>query len=809
MKGLMAPVLRLAGRTRGARWGFVACALTAIAVLLLHGVSQSLALSGQQRSQTATGRFEASVQAVPAVPLGQEFDPAEADALLAEHGATDVAHELFVRPLEGSPLGRGIGYLEGDVFEDRPEAYTLIEGTAPARAGEVCITEPLTEQAPLGTRLEFYGGALNVVITCVARDEFSTGDTTLVAAPGTWATTSRATADTPLWSSAATVTTFWSGGELMDAYEALLASSGNALEEFDSGAPPGNLQIASTLREEPRGYDVESSPWTLAIPAVTLPLLVGLVSALGTASLFARSMESLHRVGLRRSRLRALSLGIPAAAALAGGLVGSLLGLPLVLLSRQVLSNAVDRPLGPVVGQMTVVLILLGALLVGAVGGGAVASWRAHRRATGDWAWLRLPAIPWPSPAVLGCVAAVCTGAALWSSGREASSTAMVSTVILLGAALVALTPVPIAAWARGARRERRTLLAGRQVVAGGGTWLIVLLFGLQALVATGGFTAATSSMATFNESTARLTPLDEVRLQVPEGPDAAGTEGRIVPLLRADLGDPHTYEYGSVRASTRGLGLVYTVDTAEDAAAFLGIDALSVDQAQAFDAGAVLRQETLPQDEFHWYQDDDQTILATAAVMPVPEADDSITGAAGLMKGERAESLGLPTAHGGVAFTGLDAPLARQAASAADRLGFSGSWLYTPRPPDVFSLPGQMVVGAWISVALTSVVVLVYSLQLSTRLRPLTAGLRAQGLSAGWTRDVAWRQLVMVVLWPTLIGVVGGVVGVLVTMPLMSLAIDVHVPWTLVGALLGGVLVSFLLGAAMCQRGVRMSERL
>ena len=809
MKGLMVPLLRLAGRTRGARWGFVSCALTAIAVLLLHAVSQSLTLSGEQRAQTGTGRFEASVQALPAVPLGRAFNSAEADALLAEHGATDVAHELFVRPLEGSSLGRNIGYLEGDVFDERPEAYTLIEGTVPTRAGEVCVTEPLIEQAPLGTGLQFYGGALNVIVTCVVRDEFSTEDTALVAAPGTWATTVRASADTALWSSAATVTTFWSGGELMDAYHALLAMSGTVLEEFDSGTAPGNLQVASTLREEPRGFDVESSPWTFLIPAVTMPLLVGMVSALGTASLFTRSTESLHRIGLRRSRLQTLSLGIPAIAAVAGGLVGTFLGLPLVLLGRQVLIRAVERPLGPVVGQPTVVLILLGALLAGAVLSGAVASWRARRRVGGDWAWLRLPTIPWPSVAVLGCISAICVGAALWSSSREASSTAMVSTVVLLGAALVTLAPVPIAAWAGGTRRDRRTLLAGRQIVAGGGTWLIVLLFGLQALVATGGFTAATSSMATFNESTARLTPLDEVRLQVPDGLDAAAAEDRIVPLLRTDLGDPDTYTYGAVQASTGGLGMVYAVDTAEDAAAFLGIDALSVDQARAFEAGAVLRQETLPDDELHWYQDDDQTVLATAAVTPVPEADDSITGAAGLMKRERSEALGLPTSDAGVAFTGLDAAQVRHATSAADRLGFSAGWLYTPRPPDVFSLPRQIVVGAWTSTALTLVVALVYSLQLSTRLRPLTAGLRAQGLSAGWTREVAWRQLGMVVLWPTLMGIIGGVVGVVVAIPLMSLSFDVHVPWAVVGTLLGGAALSFLLGAVLCLRGVRPNERL
>lgn len=610
------------------------------------------------------------------------------------------------------------------------------------------------------------------------------------------------------------MTTFWTGGEIVPAYDALMASTGTQVLEYEAGSAAGNLAIKDELVARPRSFNAETSPWTFLVPLLLLPPLAGFISGLTGGGLFSRSLDSLHRLGVRRRRLHLLSIGLPAALALGGAALGALLGLAMAQAARLLLEQGANAPLGPVVGTATVVAITAAGLILGSVLGGLVSSLRARRRANPGQAWLRLPRIPWPKAWALGLLAALCVGAGIWISRGTPKASTMVSGVVLFGAAAVLLTPVAISVWARGRRRNRRTLLAGRQIMAGGGTWVIVLLFGLQALLATGGLTAFTSSIGSFNDTLSRVAPLDEVRIEVVEEGEPTGMRERVAALLAEDLGQPRSYAYGGVYGPTDAAdGLVFTVQTPQDAADFLGLDQLPDEAARAFEAGGVLRKTQAPGDKLQFLEDTGADAgaqaLASVPVTVVAEADESLNSTGGLMKAEAAQAAGLPVMSRGIAFTDLTPQQVGQAGTAPDRLGFSGSWLLIPEAPDTFDIPPRLVQGAWIMTGLTLVLALVYSAQVATSMRPLAAGLRSQGLNARWTRGVALRQLAMVVLWPTLVGVIGGALGFLAVVSLGEREIALHVPWNVVAVLLGGSALSFAVGAVLCQRGVRLNERI
>ena len=156
---LARPLFTLFSRTRGARWGAVLVFITAFGMMVLHVITQSLTLSGQQRADSALGVHEASTTALPGVPLGEATPEEEIREVLSDYGAERIDVMLTISPLQGGGSAKEFSYTEVDLAGGAfPDRFSLIDGTWPTEPGQACVSPAGAEEVRPGTTLGFYFG---------------------------------------------------------------------------------------------------------------------------------------------------------------------------------------------------------------------------------------------------------------------------------------------------------------------------------------------------------------------------------------------------------------------------------------------------------------------------------------------------------------------------------------------------------------------------------------------------------------------------------------------------------------------------
>lgn len=812
------PLLKLFARTPGARWGALIAFVVAFGLMTFHVVSQSLTLSGEQKADGQLGVYEIASQAVPTVPLGTRPPSERVQEILQMHGAERVDSELLVNPLQGDARVVDAGYVESDfVGLSFPARFTLLEGSWPTEPGQACVSPSLRETLAPGTRIDFYGGALPLTINCVVEDQYSTDSDWFYAAPGTWARSADqiSAEDAARWDTEATLTVLWSGGDLIGGSEALMVEFlGQEMLDAEYGVDGGPVLLRDTLVHDHRGMNVLSNPWIYLVPVILVPILGALISTWASGRLLSRSMTTLHALGLRRNHLRVLTVLLPLMMVLTGTLIGVMTGWLTGGLVRAVLESALTRPLGPVTatGQL-VGMIVLGSV-VGIGMGSTLPLVKAGSAGKTDNSWMWAAKIPWPStPFVVG-FAVLAVAGALFLMQDGSSQTAMVGAVLLWGTSLVILLPVMIR-WLSGRRTGSPTImLAGRQVMMASGTWLIAIVFGVQALLATGGLTAMTSAVGTFNDQQVSTTPPDQARLFVHDTA-APGIAPQIIGEITDDIQASTPLEYWQLDLNTSvGDGAVYALSSVADVTRFAGVDSLAPEVATALQDGAVLRAQPAGGTTLDLLGEEDgsgtQKTLARLPIVVLESLDPSMQATGGVVLTSTAEEAGvLDNALAGVAFTELSSEQLQALSTAPDRLGFSDSWLLLPRPPDVFPVPAPVVTGSAILVGVGIIIALVYAAQSTAGMRPLVAGLRSLGLRRSWSRSVVVLQLCLVIVLPTVVGAAAGIMGFLVTVAVSGQPFELHVPWGLLSLLIGGAAVSFAVGALFSQGRLRPAERI
>lgn len=406
-------------------------------------------------------------------------------------------------------------------------------------------------------------------------------------------------------------------------------------------------------------------------------------------------------------------------------------------------------------------------------------------------------------------------GAALALGGR-ATSTRHVAAVVLVGIACVLVVPLTAGMGSRrGLASSSRGLVTTRMLTQAGGAWLVMVLFGLQAVVTTGALTQATSSVASVNDSLVMDVPVDQVRLQTFRLEPAVGA--RLAEDVDESLGADGSFSFRFTDESARAAdGAVYVVDSADEAAALMGLSTLDPSTRAAAESGVALRGvpteggEVVLVDPEAPDPEAADAVTARTPAIEVPGVTGDLAGGGYVLLADSARVLGLSVSPvAGYAFPGLTPEQMERAGRLPTMLEFDPYRLDLPEAPDTSEVPSQVTAGAAILAGVGMVLALLYGLQAGAAARPVLAGAQAMGLRRGWVRAVLARQIGWVVLAPTVAGLVGSAIGVWSVAIAEDLPVQLHVPWSVVGSLAAGTAIAYGGAVLLALRGMSTRERI
>lgn len=820
-------LLPIFSRTRGAVLGAVAAAVATALVIVLHALTQAVTPSPEQRAQAVLGDFEYSIAGVATVPLGSGPSLAEVRAALTDAGARSTGTQLYIVDVSGGDRQstEQIRYVETDlVGVSRTGAAHLLSGTAPIEPGTACISPALAADVGEQTALTFLSGALHLAVHCTAVDDQTRDERTIYAAPGTWAEAGRSLGADAVrrLGVRADLNVHWSGGDPARVAQAARSVADVGAGRTSQAGPtvPGDtsdIESSSLFLAEPRTFNAVRNVWVFLVPLVLFPAVAGGVAAWGGAALLTRSVGTLRDLGLRRRRIRVLTWALPAAMTAVGTVGGGAAGLLLGWGIRALLAHTLTRPAGPWTGLPVVLAVIVATSIAGTVLGTGAVSLRLSARMREDFAWARRRSIPWPSASLLAGLAVLCLVGAVLTTASAATSSRRTTAVVLVALAVVLVVPALVRGGARrGLRAGAGSLITTRMLTARGGVWIVMVLFGLQAVTATGGVTMAVSGVESGNERLVQTVPSDQARLQAIQIEDVSLQE-QLVEDISSALGAVPGMALQDVAAGTRVAdGPVTVVDSAEQAAVALGMEELPAGAAHSLAHGAVLRAVPTPDDRLvitDPENENPQSVDAVLAELPVAQ----VTGASGLLSSgggvvlkEVAVRNALPlTPVLEVVFPDLGPEQQTTAQNLAENLRFNPDWLSLPKAPDRFVVPASMIQGAWIVAVIAIGVALVLGLQTGAAARRVLAAARALGLRRAWTRRVLAGQLAWVVLAPTAAGIVGSLVGVWAVTRIGGAPVDLYVPWAVITPMLAGTMVAYSVAVLLALRSLHARDRL
>lgn len=816
----LGPLLPVFARTRGSWWTGGAAGLAALVIVLLHALTQGLTLSAAQQTRGYFGDFEAARTSAAQYGLGSGPDREAIRGALTRAGATDAGVRLYVIDLgRESGADRGeMRYEEQDLAATPAGAVRLESGRVPVSAGEACLSPALAERLDSPTSVSFFDDALSLAITCVAVDDQARDASAVYAAPGTWAAAGAGLSQDSLrrWGVEATANVYWSGGDPSKVSAALDAVVPRA-DGGDLDAGIGSVETAADMAARPRGVNAVGNVWVFLVPLFLVPLLTTAVASWGGARLMVRSADTLFALGLRRPLTRRLTVLLPVALSLAGAVSGLVVGAVGGLVLRWLLGMVLPRPVGPWVDLPLVALAVLGMSVLGVLLGSGLALLRLSPRVRADLAWARRRRLPWPSTPVLLGLMALCGILAVLTAADATSTSRRVAGVGLIGLAVVLAVPLVVGLRARrGVEQTPSGLLRSRMVVSAGGAWLIMLLFGAQAVLTTGTATTVTSAVQTFNSSLVSSVPEDQARLDLLNAGDAGVAEGLVVEVRQA-LQAEGDFAFRYLQTSTRAAdGPVAVVDTPRQAADVLGLPTVPREMEAALGAGAAVRGGGRSVERLVLVDDTEaDPALPSAEIAALPVV--TVEGARGMLAtggavvlSSTAATLPVPVdrdvAH---VFPRLSPERRATAAELPERLHFNPDWMDLPKPPDTMPIPESVTWGAAVLSAISVVLALVHGLQAGAAGRRVLAGARAMGLRQSWVRSVLAGQIAWVVLAPTAAGVVGSALGVLAVTTLQGMPMDLHIPWPIVGTMAAGTLLAFVGAVWLALRNLTVRERL
>ncbi len=795
-------------------------AIASAVPLMLFVTVSSLALSPEQRAQRDIGRLGA------AMDVSTFFDTDARDVeLLAEDVAkvrAGTGEEILLQLRSFDVRGRSndrVTYLETDWSRHPyPERYRLTSGQWPRVSGEVVLAENLPTDVP--AVFDVLSGNESLIVTGVVEDRFASSGRTILAAPGTWSSFDWSLLSTRFPNVSVQPTILYDVDAASTTENMILRE---VISPRSSQPIPANLlEIAIVTQDEILG--TERADLFSAVPAL-LPLVVWSMPVLGMSVLAGAGGVLLHR---RVDTLRAVGLStrrasvIMASATLFVGLVSTIVGLlaggASALLARPLLDQLLEQPLSPLPSIWPVVAQeLVGVLLVGAViwlvfVSGPSGTPAAARR-------IRFPPAAQNTAALvrrgLGDAALVIAIFILaWQVITADTDTAAFAS--LGGALLVALFVLPeLVKIAVGILPQSgpRWRLTSRKLITD------------QSRIVTGAaliscFIAPTATIMMFTHMS-QITDLPQQMSLVPEGQleiigDAPDS---LLALARSELPEgtrsltTHSLYSDSqiVTMKSDGLGAVLVVDSAKDLEALNG-GPLPGSVTGTLEAGGVLLTASDAGGEAVFLYATDTRTGEVTPIGPLSTASASLNPSwafrfPSAILTSTASSLSLPSTPKSTVFTGLSPDLVAQVRERVVANGYDPAMAQSYDPQDPFPVPLSVIVASASLLIALFIVTLWLSRSHAAALRPYSAALLAMGLPPSWSRVIAARQGLLVLLLGLSVG--GAVAAVPVTLATQGPAgLVFAVPWLWLAVVAAAVALATVLGIGLGVRGVSELER-
>ncbi|WP_375407046.1 hypothetical protein [uncultured Amnibacterium sp.] len=800
---MTASLLRFFLRAKPVRTGGIILSAAAVVVILIIGILQSLALSGTQRADVLTGRFDNALEQAGTIPIGS--DPTRQEAAIVDalsgSGSTNatVGYSMYGLNPDASP-GLQAGVQENDWARTPfPVAYELERGAWPAD-GEFTVSKALAEEYPLGSTISFFGGALQGRVIGVMGDIYHRSRSLVLVPPGSIAAlASLSQKEAQRFSTAVNVDVYWDGPANGKIRKAL----GQAVE--NPTLPENNFGVAIQSRElletRQRNELIE-----VQLSALLIPLLAGVLSARFGARFVSRIRLTMHKIGIPASRTGRGGHGAVVVATVVGTVIGLFVGYVLVFAIRPILDVVANSTLGPLVDVPGVGSRAILAALVGSLVGLAVFG-RAPRTASRVVRGRRGVTLRQVAPAI--ALALVFVGVRY---AQAKSFDDRFLALLAFGLAVMVLGPFVLDLLTRteptsfsgrlGIRRLRVDRRASGWVVVGVGV-LLVTSFGLSTYI--------TSSLSAGNASTESLIPPHQVELAVPSDSRAAEKSVRVEFEAFTGVSDPLSVRSAGAE-TVFGDGAVLVLRSTADVERYTAV-ALTTPQQAMLENGGVLRTKTpdVAQLTLEVYPSTEggPTRQVKLPAELLTGLDPSYRTRSALMLASTAEALEIPVGSRSLVYTGLSAPQVEKALEAPGEVGFDAGWINAYKAPDVFTEPLSVTLAAGGLSLIGALLLVYYAAASASALRPNLAGLRALGMRRGWLMSALGVQLGAVVGTVLLVAMTAAVVGVAMMLQVAGIDLGLTLPWRAIGVEVLGTLVGSAIAVAVASRRLRPSERM
>ena len=778
--------------------------LVGLAATLLFAsllVQQALTLSGPQVAELMLGNADAVLQDAGGIRIGE--DPRADDAALA--AATERAggrrvgvywNDLGQHP-DGA-AGTNVNLFENDWGSSRSSSSVeLLTGEWPATAAEATVSPTVAQQWPVGSKLTFYGGRLEVVVVGIARARFQHDSSNVYLSSDTLATVRVPAAAASRLGAHPQRFIYWNGDADRSAVQAAVEKSIEQHPIAETSFSPQLFERASLIAFAP------SAAVPTLIGSIVAPLLAALIGGIVAARFANRVRFTLWTVGVSWRRTRTATITAILGATTLGAATGVIGGLGLGLLARLVIAPLWTREIGTFTLPIGPVLLFLALQAVGASTAQLALRHRTNQQAKAPSALRRR--LTRLTPVIVAAVF-VLTGTTLIAI--DSSDTVFLTVAAFFyGLVVLALIPAIFSGLGHLRPRSMPLLLALRRITQERRTAALSLV-AVTTIVLLGFCTSIfiASSFASFNKSQAELSPVlaDELQISPQTGSVREDTSVRRDLEQRLDLTDPAVVR--GLAVSPRGRN--EAVATIGSAAQFesLARVRLSAVARRTFEGGGALLVSGSRAAQLQLATQTDSTRTVPAVV--VGRVPTTVNRYRAFILRSTAKDLALPTENVTYTYSNVTIQQRDRARAVAARAGINPDWVTVYVDPPVAEQSLRTALSGSTLAVLAGLLMLIVAITETRNLRPSLAGLRAVGVGSPWLGRAVTARTLVLTSTALALALGGAGAGVAVMLQLSGHKFLFAPPITALATTCTVLLALALVSSAVSSRRLRLTER-
>jgi len=790
------------GRAWQLRFAAIVLGIVSTAIVTAGIAADSLQLSPHQRADAVLGTADALIQIPGSAPLGTDGRDFDRQLLAA---VQRVGGRAPVVDYQASGLQTDAGDETAYIMDEFQSPSTVADrlrltaGRWPAKVGEAIISVGERSRWPVGSIVQFFGGALRLRVVGVFTNLFQTDSREFVVAPGTWSSLrSVDRAKAARLDQFASRFVRWSGTDhsraVLAAVKAVVRTNTSARQQSANG---GDLFVESRPIIESR-VPPANVPLTGAMFGG--PLIAGLLGGILGGRFTTRIRTVMWTIGVPYAQTRFAATVSVLTASMIAAVVGTALGIGLGFASRPVLASIATQELGPVTSVAASPLnVLLGA--VGAAIGLSMTRRRRSQRAASrrDASWDRTLFRIAGSAVLLAAGVFVGTG----TSDVAALSLAALA---VAAAIVIALTPVTVTFIRKLSPRSFAGRLALRKFAGEGRA--AALTVGAIALLQVFGCTLAilvTSTIAQVNDNRESQVAPGQIVFQPELSTPKEITDARHQFERALGVSRP-IVEYTAGAGSERddgGTRVVATVDQLEQ----ITRTRLSHSESALLQRGGTLVTSSLNGKHTLAFPPDGDFHGATFPAAALQGLDPSFRNIDGFMLERTAREAGLALLAPSYVYTDVTAHQQDSAIAAARQLNLNPAWVQVYRDPEDLTAPLRVSAITLLVSLVAALVLLLTSISEARSLRPDLASLRAIGVTGSFLATVVGVRMALTFVLATALGIATSAVGVAIAFSIAHLQIGVTIPPIPIVSMVASLAGLTAVAASLATRRLRNGE--